>query len=76
MQTLQIFSERIKHLRENKQVTQFQIAEVLGCTEQHYQKIEYGKINTSLLKLVDLANYHAVSIDYLTGRTDNPEVNK
>ena len=36
------FAERVKSLRKAKKVTQKQMAELLGCTEQHYQKIEYG----------------------------------
>jgi transcriptional regulator with XRE-family HTH domain len=46
------------------------MAEFLGCTEQHYQRIEYGKINIPALDLIALADYFDVSLDYLVGRSD------
>ena len=38
------------------------------CTEGHYQKIEYGKINLSALQLMELADFFGVTTDYLLGR--------
>ena len=38
------FADRLKELRKEKKVTQVNVAEAIGCVEQHYQKIEYGKI--------------------------------
>ncbi|MCI9155851.1 MAG: helix-turn-helix transcriptional regulator [Lawsonibacter sp.] len=64
------FAERIKPLRKSKQVTQRQMAELLDCTEQHYQKIEYGKVNVPATTVIFLADYFGVSADYLLGRTD------
>jgi transcriptional regulator with XRE-family HTH domain len=49
------------------------MAEFLSCTVQHYQRIEYGKINLPTLDLIALADYFDVSIDYLVGRSDVPE---
>ena len=40
----------------------------LNCTEGHYQKIEYGKINLSALQLMELADFFGVTTDYLLGR--------
>ena len=70
---METFAERLKQLRKRKALTQTKIAEFLGCTVQHYQRIEYGKINLPTLDLIALANYFDVSIDYLVGRSDNPE---
>lgn len=65
------FSARIKELRKEKGVTQVAMAELIGCKDRHYQKIEYGEINIPSLMLVKLADYFGVSTDYLLGRSDD-----
>ena len=67
---LQPFSARLKELRSEKGVKQSEIAEVLGCTPNHYQKIEYGQINISATGLMVLADYFGVTTDYLLGRSE------
>ena len=62
------FAERLKPLRKTKKVTQRQMAKLMDCTEQHYQKIEYGKINVPATTVIFLANYFDVTADYLLGR--------
>ena len=52
-----------------KKVKQREMAELLGCTEQHYQKIEYGKVNVPATTVIFLADYFGVTADYLLGRT-------
>ena len=69
---MKLFSERLKLLRQQKALKQTQMAELLGCTVQHYQRIEYGKINLPTLDLIALADYFDVSLDYLVGRSDDP----
>ena len=54
---------RLKPLRNEKKM-----AALLDCTEGHYQKIEYGKINLSALQLMELADFFGVTTDYLLGR--------
>ena len=76
MELLKIMGERLKALRENHHLTQKNMAELLDCTPSHYQKIEYGKVNISVSMLNFLADHFDVSIDYLVGRTDNPEINR
>lgn len=63
-------SARLKPLRQEKKVTQKQIASLLNCTEQHYQRIEYGKINIPTTTLITLADFFGVTTDYLLGRSD------
>ncbi len=70
------FSARLKELRKEKKITQVEMANLLECAENHYQKIEYGFINVSSLTLEFLADYFEVSMDYLVGRTDKREVNR
>ena len=64
-------SERVKALRKEKGAKQKDLAAVLDCTYQHYQKIEYGQVNVPATTLMMLANYFGVSSDYLLGLTDN-----
>lgn len=67
------FSERLKSLRKAKNLKQTEVAVLLNVTVRHYQDIEYGKIDIPTSKLVFLADYFDVSIDYLVGRSDNPK---
>ena len=62
------FAERIKPLRNMKKVKQREMAELLDCTVQHYQKIEYGKVNVPATTVIFLADYFGVTTDYLLGR--------
>lgn len=73
---MHIFSERIKLLRKQRKLTQVDMAKFLGCTERHYQQIEYGRVNIPTLDLLALADYFDVSVDYLLGKTDEPKVCK
>lgn len=61
-------AERLKPLRRNKKLTQKAMAELLGCTERHYQKIEYGQINVPATTVLFLANFFDVTTDYLLGK--------
>lgn len=66
-------AERLKPLRKEKKKTQKEMAALLGCTEQHYQKIEYGTINLPSTTLIFLADFFGVTTDYLLGRSDERE---
>ena len=63
-------AKRLKPLRKARKLTQKQMAELMGYAEQHYQRIEYGKINIPATSLMFLANFFNVSADYLLGRKD------
>ena len=67
--------DRLKDLRKANNITQVHMAKILECAEQHYQKIEYGKVNLTQDKLIKLAIFFEVSTDYLLGLTDNPKRN-
>ena len=60
--------ENLKSARKAKCMTQQAVADYLGITLRHYQKIEYGKINLSALQLMELADFFGVTTDYLLGR--------
>ena len=60
--------ERIRELREDRDLTQDEIARVLGTTQQYYSKYETGKYELPLRHLIKLAEYYNVSADYMIGR--------
>lgn len=64
---------RIKDLREDKDLTQKQIAEYLMCDQSLYSKYERGERAFPLELAIRLADFYKVSVDYLVGRTDNKE---
>ena len=70
MDLLEIMGQRIKELRTERRLRQSEAAELLNITSQHYQKIEYGKVNISARTLCSLADYFGVSVDYLLGRAE------
>lgn len=69
-----LLSQRLKLLRSEKNMTQRDMAEMLGKTSRHYQDIESGKINVPGLTLIKLADYFEVSLDYLVGRSEERSV--
>jgi len=71
-----IFNDRLKELRSLKNISQIAISKEIGISDTHYQNLEYGKKEPTMSKLVSLADFFDVSIDYLVGRTDNPEINR
>lgn len=62
---------RIRELREDRDLTQAQIAKVLHTTQQQYSKIETGKADISGEKLILLAQFYKVSCDYILGLTNH-----
>lgn len=68
---MNIFSQRLKTLRKGKKLKQSEVAALLNVTVRHYQEIEYGKIDIPTSKLIILADYFDVSLDYLVGRSDD-----
>ncbi|WP_295763723.1 helix-turn-helix transcriptional regulator [uncultured Oscillibacter sp.] len=65
-----LIKERLKELRKEECETQVQVAEAIGITEQHYQKLEYGANLPNLENAWKLADHFGVSIDYLVGRSE------
>ena len=64
------FAERLKSLRKERKLTQAQMAEYLEITLRNYQAYEGGVHYPVLPKLIRLADFFEVSLDYLVGRRD------
>lgn len=67
---------RIKDLREDNDLSQKQIANLLMCDQSLYSKYERGEREIPLSLLITLAEYYKTSLDYLTYRTNNPKILK
>ncbi|MBE6911065.1 MAG: helix-turn-helix transcriptional regulator [Ruminococcaceae bacterium] len=68
--------KRIRELREDNDLTQKQLANVLNCSQQVYSNYELGQrdIPTDILK--KLSAFYKVSADYILEISDNPIINK
>ena len=62
--------QRIRDLREDSDLTQTQMAGVLGCSQQTYSAYELGQRMIPPEILTALARYYNTSVDYLLGLTD------
>ena len=56
---------RIKELRQKRGLTQTRLGEIIGVQQSAIRKYEYAEIDTPLSKLLALADYFNVSVDYL-----------
>ena len=61
---------RIRDLREDKDLNQTQVAKILGMSQTGYSKYETGENDIPTDVLIKLADYYNTSIDYLLGQTD------
>jgi len=68
--------ERIRNLREDRDLTQARMGEILSCSQRVYSNYERGDIDIPTTTLIKIADFHGVSVDYLLNRTDNPNTNK
>ena len=59
-----------QEIRENRDINQQEIAELLNTTQQQYSKYELGIQLIPIDRLNMLADFYNTSIDYLVGRTD------
>ena len=62
--------KRIRDLREDKDITQAQLANILGMSQTGYSKYETGENDIPTAVLIKLADFYKTTTDYLLGRTD------
>ena len=67
---------RIRDLREDRDLTQKRMGEILSCSQRVYSNYERGELDIPTEILIRLADYYGVSVDWLMGRTDVREVNR
>ena len=61
--------QRIRDLREDKDLTQKQMGEILSCSQRVYSNYERGDLDIPTEILIKLADFHEVSVDYILNRT-------
>lgn len=62
---------RLRDLREDRDLLQKDLAEVLQCSQVCYSHYELGKRDIPTEALIQLAEFYHTSVDYLLGLTDN-----
>ena len=65
--------DRIRAMREDRDLRQQDIADLLHCSQVAYSRYELGKRDIPTDVLVQLSGFYGVSIDYLLGLTDTPK---
>lgn len=63
---------RIRDMREDRDMSQKEVADYLHISQQCYSKIETGKMDITGERLILLAKLYKVSADYLLGLTKTP----
>ena len=62
--------QRIRNLRDDRDLTQAQLAAYLNIHQTTYSDYELGNLNIPTAVLIRLADFYETSIDYLVERTD------
>ncbi len=71
-----MYFQRLRDLREDKDMNQTQIAELLNIRQTVYSRYERGFQSIPVEHLIALADFYNVSTDYILGRTNIKEINK
>lgn len=69
---MSIFSKRLTNLRESMNYSKTKLANMIGVSLSTYANWEYGYNDPDMDTLNKLANILHTTVDFLTGRTDNP----
>ena len=64
---------RLQTLRNNAQLDQQAVADAIKTSPSYYGQYERGVRDIPFSRIIKLADFYGVSIDYIAGRTDNPE---
>ena len=67
------YQERLKNIREDRDLTQAQIGKLLNKSQQGYNHIEAGRAELKIDDLVKLCKFYNLSADYIIGLTNKPK---
>lgn len=67
---------RIKDLREDHDLTQKYLSQILNCSQQVYSNYELGQRDIPTDILIKLSEFYQVSTDYILGISDDPKIKK
>ncbi len=62
--------QRIRDLREDQDLTQKQLSEILHCSQQVYSNYELGQRDIPTQVLIALADFYGTTTDYILGRSN------
>ena len=65
------YPERLRELREDRDLLQRDIAVIIGTTQQVYSRYENGQNEMPIRHLITLAQFYGVTSDYILGIDDN-----
>ena len=65
------YRERLRQVREDRDLTQAEIGRLLNKSQQGYNHIEAGRAELKIDDLKTLCRFYGLSADYLIGLTDN-----
>ncbi len=68
-----LYFVRLKNFREDRDLTQVEISEILNIDQRVYSNYETGKRKIPINHLITLAKLYNTSIDYLVNLTDDPK---
>ena len=74
MKGMKVMYQRIRDLREDKDMTQADMGIILSCSQRVYSNYERGDIDIPTVILIKIADFHDVSVDYLLERTNTPKM--
>ena len=66
------YRERIRNIREDRDLTQAEIGKLLNKSQQGYNHIEAGRAELKIEDLITLCRFYNLSADYLIGLVDTP----
>lgn len=61
------YSQRLRDLREDRDLSQEEVAKILNTTQSYYAQYENGKRELPFSRAIELAKFYNVSLDYLAG---------
>ena len=67
------FSQRLKDLREDRDLSQEDVAKILGTSQSYYAQYENGKRELPFSRAIELAKFYNVSLDYIAGIISTPQ---
>lgn len=66
------YTQRLKDLREDRDLTQAEVAEFLGLQREQYRRYENGINEIKANFIIQICKFYDVSADYLLGFTNEP----
>ncbi|MCH5324594.1 MAG: helix-turn-helix transcriptional regulator [Eubacterium sp.] len=69
------YYQRLRDLREDMDLNQTQVAKHLNTSQKQYSRWETGEFTIPLEKIIELAKFYNVSVDYIVGLTNDKSKN-